>query len=111
MQSDDVDVVDLIGEALAALTPFRAYAISWYQEELESSEFNWNPVSSASWYEEKRRMRRHCEFDHHDRSPLMSGRGDRCSIGVFGAHALSPGTEYLMGARPATLDDVQTLVS
>ena len=92
MQSDDVDVVDLIGEALAALTPFRAYAISWYQEELESSEFHWSPLES-NWSP--------LEFDHHDRR----------SIGVFGAHALSPGTEYLMGARPATLDDVQTLVS
>jgi hypothetical protein len=93
VQSDDVDVVDLIGEALAALTPFRAYAISWYQEELESSEFHWSPLES-NWSP--------LEFDHHDR---------RSSIGVFGAHALSPGTEYLMGARPATLDDVQTLVS
>eukprot|EP01046_Picozoa_sp_COSAG06_P015990 COSAG06_NODE_1043_length_10979_cov_54.806250_9_plen_652_part_00 len=90
VQSDDVDVVDLIGEALAALTPFRAYAMSWYQEDLV------HRLRTA-----ERRMIRHCEFDNHD----------RLDIGVFGAHALSPGTEYLMGARPATLDDVQTLVS
>ena len=87
--SDDIDVVDLIGEALAALTPFIGRfpgdsPMSWYQEEL------------------KVQMERNSFL-----------RGDmRLDIGVFGAHALSPGTEFLMGTRPAaTLAEAQTLAS
>ena len=41
VQSDDVDVVDLIGEALAALTPFRPYAMSWYQSHKKGLEEEW----------------------------------------------------------------------
>eukprot|EP01046_Picozoa_sp_COSAG06_P008403 COSAG06_NODE_424_length_15925_cov_10.806079_4_plen_548_part_00 len=93
VQSDNVDVVDLIGEALAALTPFREYAMSWYQEELRMEE----------------RMRK---MNWEWRNAMLEAPDERLDIGVFGAHALSPGTEFLMGTRPAaTLADVQTLVS
>jgi hypothetical protein len=63
-----------------------------------------------SWYQEELRSER-------ERMERMERRkrrlGDlRLDIGVFGAHALSPGTEFLMGARPAaTLVEAQTLAS
>ena len=73
--SDDIDVVDLIGKALAALTPFPVEQIERMEREARLSSI---------------------PFD----------------IGVFGSHALSPGTEFLMGTRPAaTLAEAQTLAS
>ena len=63
-----------------------------------------------SWYQEELRSER-------ERMERMERRKRRLGdlpldIGVFGAHALSPGTEFLMGTRPAaTLAEAQTLAS